>query len=349
MDDYALVTHVLVSRLLWRYAMMSWFISKTNCSFRPTASWQKIPILHTITLLPNEYHHIVGGGLVAFVAMQLSLKAGTYHQPRTNGRWCCRWMSSIIQRATTGLVRKMAVANYEAGKAHMLSKKFAIGASFLEKAILLGHNGARALLAYYLIHGREGLPADPRRASDLASDGADENSIECILFLAGSIAMEVIDTPETQGDSTIISKKWLRKATDPNIKIDDPALAAMLYNLAQGLILSKSFTEHLDPQGMTKDEAHEKALQLLNSGISNSPDCEMKFRLGKLLLNFEHPDNPLRYFTESANQGHPEALVNLGCMYYIGSYVEINKEKGNLLMKRAIEAGSKLPIRLGYI
>ena len=347
-DDDLLVKPVLVSNLLLRYVMMSWFLSKTYPSFRSTHPKFSTNPRNNMGWLSLERCMMVGGGFVASIAKKLSRHAGTYQQPRGNDRWCRGWMDCIMHRATTGLVRKMAKAYYKAGKALMFSKKFAIGASFLEKAIQLDHNGAKALFAYFLVRGREGLSADPGRASDLASDGAAKNCQLCRLFLSIDCSANLLDAIYF-GDSGFNARYWLSKAMKPHMRNDDHDLAFMLYHLAQVQILLPKFTKYHPPCNLTLQEAPKKAMSLLMSNPSTFLDCEIQFRVAMMCKEMNDKEQAVIHLTNAANQGHPEALFNLGRMYYHGWGIPEDVERGMDLMEQAKKAGSESPKNWGYI
>ena len=339
--DGTFATRVLMSRLQLRYDRMSWFLSKTYLSF-----WSPLSKFSTqwnnMVWLPMEHRIMVGGGLVASIATKLSMCAGSYKQPRENGNQFCGWMNCIMRRATTGLVRKMAKGYYEAGKALMFSQKFAMGARFLEKAIDFDHNGARALLAYYLMRGREGLPDDPSRVSDLASAGAANNCMLCMLIKSLDCITEVYDA-RYFGDSVRNAKHCFSDAMTGHMYNDDDDLAIMLYNLAQGMLLLPSFTRHCYPRDQTP-ESDEKALTCLLTKSPGIQNCEMKFRLGLMWWRDRHEHKKAVFYLENAAiQGHPEALYNLGLMYNHGLGVERDEEKGKELMNQATIAGNKSP------
>jgi hypothetical protein len=334
---------VLVLRLMLRYVKMKGLPSNTYCSFRPT----RIPTnqLNNMGWLQLECRMMVGGGFVVSVAMQISLYAGTYQQPRENGRRYRGWIGCILQRATTGLVRKMAVAYYEAGKALMFSKKFAMGASFLEKAIELDHNGARALLAYYLMRGREGLPGDPERASDLAYEGGEAGCSAGWLILCIQRSCEALTLPNSS-DSWTSAMRCFNAAKMPGMKADDPDLVTMLRNFAQGLMLMPNNT--LEPKHLLLSEAINMLMKPQQNGI---PYCEIEFWLGMTLQkkkSVEH-ERVAFHLTNAAKQGHPEALFELGYMYRLKCRVPKDDELFLDLMRQAKNAGSKSPNRWGFI
>ena len=342
-------THVLVSRLLLRYAMMSWLLSKTYPSFRYTKPKISRNHWNNMVWLPVEHRGMVGGGLVASITTKLSMCTGIYKQPRCNDKQYSGWMDCILRHTTTRLVRKMAKGYYEEGKALMFSQKFAMGASLLEKAIELDHNGAKALLAYYLMRGREGLPADPNRATDLAADGAAKNCRLCCFILSIDCSSEVHDEIYF-GDSGFNARYWYSEAMKAHMKVDDSDLAERLSKLAKAMTLLPSFTKYHAPHDLTLPEAHTIAVDLLMANLSGILSCEKDYRLGMMWWrDLREPKKAVVHLTNAANQGHPDALCNLGRMYYHGFGVEKDEEEGKRLMEQAIKAGSKSPINWGYM
>jgi len=352
-DDDALVKSMIVSSLLWRYARMSWFLSNAYCPFMSP----RIPTIprNNMEWLPVEHCMMVGGVFVASVAMQLSMCAGTYKQPIENVKQCCEWMRSIMQRVTTGLVRKTAIAYYDAGKACMFSKKFAIGVSFLEKAIELDHNGARALLAYYLMRGREGLPANRGRASDLAYDGAMALSRECELLQSILCSADFMITWKT--DTCENALDCYSTAMESNMTVSDIDLAKMLHNLAAGLMCNKYFARYCVPYQESPKEVHHLMNEIINTHPEKLHDLgnkllmenqkadmgESNYFLATRCNNHyphSHPFLAAHYMKKAADLGHPDALFHLALWYMCGRGVDEDREKGLCLMNRAKKAGS---------
>lgn len=344
-DENPLDTKVLESRLLLRYVMMGWFLSKAYCYSRPT----RIPTIPRTNMgcLPVVRCMMVGGGFVASIARQLTMCATGYKQPRENDKHCCEWMHSIIQRATTGFLRK-AEAYYKEGKALMFSQKFAEGAKALLTAIELGSDDAKALLAYFLVRGRKGLPVDRDRAFDLAMHGARNKSRACRLCLSFQFAKEVGETLQfTEWGYGAI--RWIDKAMKDGMKVFDPDLVDWLYSLARGMVLSRPYTRVYSPlPHQTYDAANQEGkLQFLRLW----PDfqhCEHQYNVG-MSVRYSNPAEALVYLTNAARGGHPEALYQLARIFKFGLCgQETDDARGNALMEQAKEAGSVSAQKLGF-
>lgn len=230
--------------------------------------------------------------------------------------------------------------HYENGKDLMFRKQFAEGAIDLEMAIKLGSTDAKALLAYFLMRGREGLPVDRKRAFEMAYDGALEKSRACRLCLSFQFSTEVIERLQYNEDGGN-AMRWLDKAMKDSTSMNDPDLVDWLYSLAQGMVLSKTFTSVYPPQDQTRQEANTKAeLHLMSLHPGFSP-CDHQYNLGMLML-YQEPKQAVIHLTNATRWGHPEALFQLARIYKGGRLgVEKDEKRGDALIEQAKIAGSK--------
>jgi TPR repeat protein len=200
------------------------------------------------------------------------------------------------------------------------------------------------------MRGREGLPGDPERASDLAYIGAIDRNKECRLVMSLSVSFEVHDKSQFD-ECGLHANYWWCKAMKPDLGIDDLALAEMLSRLTWGMILLPAFTKHHPQHGLTLQEAYTKAVYLLSSNVPGIQNCEMQYRLG-IALYWENLVDHKRvafHLTNAAKQAHPEALYQLGYIYMLKCGVSKDDELFLDLMRQAKNAGSKSPNRRGFI
>ena len=102
----------------------------------------------------------------------LSLGVGCHFEPPRNWRACHKMMQIIVRRVAAGLAD--AVRDKAAKEAEELcaSGQFAAAEVPLQRAIHLRDSPSRALKAWLLIFGREGIVNDHKRAFELVEEGA---------------------------------------------------------------------------------------------------------------------------------------------------------------------------------
>jgi TPR repeat protein len=102
----------------------------------------------------------------------LSLGVGRHFEPQRNRRACHQMMLSNVRRVAAGLAA--AVRDKAAKEAEELcaSGQCAAAAVPLQRAIDLGNLPSRALMAWFLIDGREGVAKDRKRGFELVAKGA---------------------------------------------------------------------------------------------------------------------------------------------------------------------------------
>lgn len=229
---------------------------------------------------------------------------------------------------------------YKAGKALMLSQKFAEGAKALEKAIALGSDDARALLAVYLMWGRKGLPVDRERAFDLANQGALDKSRACQLCL-GYQSASMAGFYQKFSEYGCGAFSSLDEAMSEDMKVSDPDLVNWLHSLLKGTIHSQPFTLVYSPlPHLTHVQANLKGKLDLMEHWPGFPSSENQYQLGTS-MRYSNPAEALVHLTNAAREGHPEALYQLALIYKGGLCgQEKDEERGNALMEQAAEAGS---------
>ena len=128
--------------------------------------------VYDMSLTHAERLRAVGCGLKGKLVRLLSLGVGRYFEPQSNRRACRQMMQSIVRRVAAGLAA--AVRDKVAKEAEELCASGQCAAAIvpLQQAIDLGHLPSRALKAWLLIHGREGVAEDHNGAFELAEEGA---------------------------------------------------------------------------------------------------------------------------------------------------------------------------------
>jgi len=128
--------------------------------------------VHDMSLTHAERLCAVGCGFKGKLVRLFSLGVGRHFEPQRNWGACRKMMQSIVLRVAAGLVA--AVRDKTAKEAEQLcaSGQFAAALVPLQRAIDWGHLPSRALMAWLLIDGREGVPKDQQRGFQLAEEGA---------------------------------------------------------------------------------------------------------------------------------------------------------------------------------
>jgi hypothetical protein len=112
-----------------------------------------------MSLTHGERLRVMGCGLKSKLVRLLSLGVGHF-EPQRNMRSCCTMMQFIVRRVAAGLAA--AARDRVAKEAEELCGTGQCAAALvpLQQAIDLGHLPSRALKAWLLIKGREGVAAD---------------------------------------------------------------------------------------------------------------------------------------------------------------------------------------------
>lgn len=330
----------MLSRIQLKQSRMNLFFSTVCLSFRH----RKLPFLPKValyekTMLAIEYHMLIDGGLAARVAMLLSMCVNSYKQPRQNNRKYSEWMISIGRRVASKLPVKFGRTNYTTAKTLFAKKNFALGLAFLDTAIEYKCWDACALKAYYLLHGREGIPTNSDLAWDTARKGAKKDSRTCQFMMSVLFSISISVTPGSSGDDIIHADYWLETALE-NDKSTDPKFEGNLENLAKGLLLTPLVRRCSNPESITPKQAYDKAINFFKS----QPDCpECQYQQGLLLSSYCGRKDFQDCLENAAEQGHPEALYQLARMYFYGHIVQKDVDKCRHLLHLSTIAGSKSP------
>jgi TPR repeat protein len=152
-----------------RGAALFSFVQTPPCICRPFAG----AAVYDMSLMTHaERLLVVGCGLKGKLVRLLSLGVGRHFEPQRNWHACHMLMQSIVRRVAAGLAA--AVRDQVAKEAGELcaSGQCAAAVVALQLAIDFGDSNSRALMAWLLIWGREGVAVDRLRAFELAEEGA---------------------------------------------------------------------------------------------------------------------------------------------------------------------------------
>jgi len=128
--------------------------------------------VYDMSLTHAERLSVVGCGFNGKLVRLLSLGVGRHFEPQSNWGACHLMMQSIARRVAAGLAA--AVRDKVAKEAEEIcaSGQCAAAVVPLQRAIAFGDLPSRALMAWLLINGREGVAQDRNRAFELAQEGA---------------------------------------------------------------------------------------------------------------------------------------------------------------------------------
>jgi len=132
--------------------------------------------VYDMSLTHAERLCVVGCGLKGKLVRLLSLGVGRHFEPQSDWRACHHMMQSITRRVASMLMAAAwaAVRDKAAKEAEELcaSGRCAAAVVALQLAIDFGDLPSRALKAWLLIKGREGVAEDEYRGFELAEEGA---------------------------------------------------------------------------------------------------------------------------------------------------------------------------------
>ena len=281
--------------------------------------------VYDMSLTRMDQLRVVGCGLKGKLVRQLSQGLGCNSELNVNSRTCDLIMRSIVRRIASN---QWATARDEAAKeAEELCALGQFDAALvpLQRAIDLGHLPSRALMAWLLIDGREGIVRDPKRAFQLAEEGARLGCHHCQGVMAycykgdtytsagfgcdKDVALSLVLARESSWRGSRYGKYTLGKFYFcAGRHAQDWAQALMFYRLAaaQGLDAAQCSLGHMyyDGNGVAQDYAE-----------------------------------ALRLWQQAAAQGHTEALFMVAQCHEKGIGIAVDVVEANYWYRRAQAAG----------
>lgn len=271
-------------------------------------------------LARRERLRLVGSRLKVVLVRLLSIGVGRYFKPREKLSTCHKLMQVALSRVFAGLfaAARLQVANEAEALCTLGQSSSAVAP--LDIAIAFGHLPSRALKAWMLIHGREGLPQDWEEAFKLAGEGARMGCHHCQGVLAlcywggygceTSKARSLELARQSSGKGSRYGRftlGWLCRLGQGGL-VRDNAQAVMFFQMAAD--------DNLDGAQYVLGDMYLK-------GCGIAQDYAESLRLRKL----------------SAAQGHPAALYKIASLYEYGKGVASDKAEAVRLYKRAAAAG----------
>jgi len=276
--------------------------------------------VYDMSLTHAERLCAVGCGLKGRLVRVLSLGVGRHFEPQRNWRACHQMMQSISRRVAAGLVA--AVRDEVANEAEELcaSGQCAAAVVPLQLAIDFGDSNSRALKAWLLIGGREGVAKDVGRGFELAEQGARLGCHHC----QGVMAYCYCHGYGCERD-LVRSLELARESSGRGSRFGQFTLGAF-HLMGRG--------------GLAQDDAQAVAFFRLAAaqgldGAQCSLGCMYYCGLGV----FQDLAEALRLYQLAAAQGHPSALWNVATCYEDGRGVRKSKAAAIRWYRRAQAAG----------
>jgi TPR repeat protein len=255
------------------------------------------------------------------LAELLSQKVDSYVMPQYYSSASSKMLEIIKSRVAS--VRLRAVRDKAANKAKQLCNdgKCANAFVLLECAIKLRHLPSRALMAWLLIDGREGVAKDKNRAFELAEVGARLGCYDCKGVLAFCYSYGV------------------------GCEQDEVRSLELAHKSAENdSMYGQYFLGELHYSGGSDEVAHDHAQALALHQLAAAQGlADAKDRLGHMYFrgNSVARDcaEALRWWRQAAAQGHPNAIYSVALCYEYGHSTQTSREEAICWYRRALKAG----------
>jgi len=278
--------------------------------------------VYVMSLTHAEQLCAVGCGFKGRLVRLLSLGVGRHFEPQRNRRACHQMMQNIARRVAAVLAA--AVRDEAAKEAEELcaSRQCAAAVVPLQRAIHMGDSNSRALKAWLLKDGREGIAQDQKRGFELAEEGARLGCHHCQGVLAycywGGYGCE---------RDCALSLQLARESSGRGSRYGQLTLGK-LHNYGYG--------------GLAVDSAQALAFFRLAAAQGlDEAQWELGFMYGDCFGDgVAHDDaEALRWYQLAAAQGHPDALYSVALYHEYGLGVRKNVAEAIRWYRRAQAAG----------
>jgi TPR repeat protein len=283
-----------------------------------------VHVLHSIAssqtyLTHTELLHVVGCRFKSNIIKLLSLSTDVHREPNRNA--CHKYMYMIARRIASKLMTD--VRDKFAKEAEELCALGQCVAAIvpLQWAIYFEHLPSRALLAYLLIDGREGIAKDKNRGFELVEEGARLGCHHC----KGMLAYSYLYGYGCKRDNAR-SLKLARKSSGLGSKYGQYILGEWQYingQVPQDMAQAVAFFRLAAAQGL--DNALFKLGYMYNYGINVTKNYSEALRLYQL----------------SAAQGNSTAFFKIAMCYEKGWGVAVNIIEAIRWYSRAQAAGHR--------
>jgi TPR repeat protein len=278
------------------------------------------PVYGMSLMTHAERLRVMGCGTKGKLVRLLSLGVGRHFEPQRNWRACHKLMQSIARRVAAGLAAALRDNVAKEAEELCMSGQCAAAVVPLQLAIDFGDSNSRALKAWLLIFGREGVANDRERGFELAEEGARLGCHHC----QGVMAMCYGGGLGCEADQ-VRSLELARESSGRSSRYGQYTLGAM-HRVGGG--------------GAAQDYAQAVAIFRLAAaqgldGAQHSLGCLYDSGHG-VAQNYAEA---LRWFQLAAAQGYPSALFNIAVYHENGQGVRKNKAAAIRWYRRAQAAG----------
>jgi len=276
---------------------------------------------YAISLTHVEHLSAVGCRLKGKLAQLLSLDTSHYLEQKYNWKDCNRMMAWIVRRVASKHVASMLSKAAKDAEELCASGQCAAALIPLKKAIYLGDLPSRALKAWMLLNGREGVVVNINEAFNLVEEGVRLGCHHC----QGVMALCYLQGYGIQPDEAR-SMELARKSSELGSRYGQYMLG-YLYQYGYG--------------GVAQDDAQAVALYRL-AAAQNLENAQS--RLGYMYFNgcsvIEDYAEALRWYQLAGAQGHSLALSWIAYCHEKGRGIAENKAEAICWYRRAQAAGS---------
>jgi len=235
-------------------------------------------------------------------------------------RDCSALMDRIVRRVAAAQVAATPEVIYANAQRLLAAGQYAAAVAQLQRAIDLGHLLSRALKAWLLIFGREGVAKDKKRGFELAEEGAGLGCHHC----QGVMARCYWGGNGCKKDDAR-SLSLARESSGRGSRYGQFTLGLLHYNGAGGLA-----------------EDYAQALAFYRLAAAQGLDgaqCALGFMYGNGKGVAQDFAEALRWFRLAAARGLPQALFDVAAYHERGQGVGMDKAVAIRLYKRAKAAG----------
>jgi len=253
--------------------------------------------VYNMSLTHAERLRVAGCGFKGKLVRFLSLGVGHHFEPQRNWGTCCKMMQSNVRRVAAGLAA--AVRDKVATEAEELcaSGQCAAAVSPLQWAIDFGHLPSRALMAWLLIDGREGIARNWSVSFQLAEDGARLGCHHCQGMMAycywGGFGCTKDESQSLQlaRESSLLGSRYGQLALGEHLSPTN-AVACFRLAAAQGLDGGQYQLGYMYFNGSGVDKDRNETLRLYNvaaaQGLPIALDEVQQYDWGHDLWDFKH-------------------------------------------------------------
>jgi TPR repeat protein len=281
----------------------------------------------------------VGCGFKGKLVRMLALGVGRHFEPQRNRRACHQMMQINARRVASKLMA--AVRDEAAKEAHELCASGQCAAALvpLQRAIGFGDLPSRALKAWMLMDGREGVAKDEEKAFDLAEEGARFGCYHCQGVMACFYHFGLGCRP-----NQVRSLELARESAGRGSRYGQYTLG-QLHGFGR-VELERGIVYAFGRAGLKRD--FDQQLVFLRLAAAQGLDAA-QCQLGALISDGYHsggyriahdPAEGLRLFQLAAAQGCPEALSMVAECHQFGSGVASDVAEAIRWYRRAQTAGN---------